>query len=99
MTEVSLLGGGEATEQAKKQQAPRKAKVNHVVWVDNLELAREMGVDVRGLCGVWVKPWKRKPDEVVEVVGDLVPLHYKRDCRNCARIYDAHVRRHWEAKQ
>jgi len=63
----------------------------HFYPVTDLEIAYELGVDVRAFCGVWSKPFK--PGALVEKVRDpegrawVVPE--SRDCRECIAVLEA----------
>ncbi|MFS0883861.1 hypothetical protein [Aeromicrobium sp. 179-A 4D2 NHS] len=63
----------------------------HFCLVPDLEIAHELGVDVRAFCGVWNKPFK--PGALVEKVRDpegrawVVPE--SQDCRECIAVLEA----------
>ena len=99
MTRMTVNIGGEVRTINGPRAKRSKPKVNHLVMTKELVLANEMGVDVRSICGVWVKPWSLKPHHVVQVDGPNLTNITQRDCGNCARIDGARARRVWERQQ
>lgn len=77
---------------------PKRRNVQHYFWVKTIEAANAMGVYMRSLCGVWESPSGDPPDNIVEVVGGMMPLPEIADCRRCLRVLEAYHRRAAEAK-
>lgn len=77
----------------------RKAptKTLHLYWVKHMEAAVELNVEMRSLCGVWTRP--ARPGHIPDVVDGYRPVPIPRDCKRCLRIYEAALRREWEANQ
>lgn len=80
-----------------EEPRPKRRKVSHLYMVKQLERGVALGLDVRSICGAKVRPaYTPTESNLIEVVGLLVPLIPKEDCRRCAKAYTAYVRRTWE---
>lgn len=67
----------------------RRRRIRHLYWPQEAEAAREMGVQVRHLCGVW--SWDSCTGQAEARLGasEGGPSYL---CRNCLRVMHAQYR-------
>lgn len=70
-----------------------RRRVDHYFWVRDADIARPLGLGVRFLCGRYGAPGTHSED-VIEVVGGLMPNSDKADCRKCVQALE---RAAWKA--
>ena len=66
-----------------------QSKIRHWYWEHDAEVARLLGVQVRGLCGVWTWPSRMTAAEQILVQADGSARDPRRDCRRCMAVLDA----------
>lgn len=93
-TECTAPAPSSATPIVEKEPARSlRRKVEHLFWVETMEVAAKLNVDMRSLCGVWSSPCDPpRPDELVPIVAGY-PVFFSEDCKRCARVYAAAARR------
>ncbi len=62
----------------------KKTKVCHLFTFEDAEFAREIGIQVRTYCGVWIHPGR--PNKFTPA-----DAHPANRCKRCQRIYESRL--------